>query len=548
MARLNRRRLLQRAAAFTGGIAVAPAFVTNLLGARRARAQTAGGGPAPRFAEGTVFHDRNNNGVRDAGEEGIPGVSVSNGREVVRTDRNGRWRLPVDDDTILFVVKPGGWMTPVTGQNLPRFFYIHKPNGSPALKFPGVAPTGPLPASVDFPLRPRKEPDRFRVVLWGDPQPRNQTEIDYIAHDVVEELVGVEAAFGLSLGDILFDDLSLYDSLNGTMAAVGLPWYNVLGNHDMNYDAKDDTHSGETFKRVYGPTYYAFDYGQVHFVVLENVVWHGLPADGERPRANYTAGLGAKQLEWLKNDLALVPKDRLVVVSMHIPLDDKSLPAGERQALFALLQDRRNTFSLSAHTHFQEHRFFTDKDGWRGRTPHHHLNHVTACGSWWSGAPDERGIPHTTMRCGAPNGYSFLNFDGNRYTVEFKAARRPASYQAHIHAPEQVAAADAASAEVLVNVFAGSERSVVEMRLGERGPWVPLARVAREDPYYRALKEAEQGPNPPPGRKLPQIIESPHLWAAKLPADPPRGTHLLQVRTTDMFGKTHTDQRILRVV
>ena len=104
-------------------------------------------------ARGYVFEDLNRNGVRDQGERGLPRILVSNQREVTVTKKDGSWELPASDDTIFFVVKPSGWMTPVNHHNLPRFYYIHKPKGSPNLKFEGVKPTGPLPASIDFPLK-----------------------------------------------------------------------------------------------------------------------------------------------------------------------------------------------------------------------------------------------------------------------------------------------------------------------------------------------------------------------------------------------------------
>lgn len=506
------------------------------LAARFGHAQT----ETPPFATGIVFHDRNRNGVRDTGEEGLKDIRVSNQSEIVKTDREGRYRLPIDDDTILFVIKPRGWMTPVDENKLPRFYYVHKPKGSPKSRHAGVAPTGPLPASVDFPLHPQKEPDRFRAILFGDTQPRNQQEIDYIAHDVVEGLIGADVSLGITLGDVVFDDLSLFGSLNRTIALIGVPWYNVLGNHDINQDAADDKHSDETWERVYGPSYYAFEHGPVHFLVLDDVVWTGATAAGER---RYKGGLGPKQMAFIKNDLALIPKDQLVVLMMHIPLTNVE----DRQELYRLIEQRPFALSLSAHTHNQQHRFLTKEDGWNGPQPHHHVVHVTVCGSWWSGAPDENGIPHATMNDGAPNGHSILTFDGQKYALEFKAARRPADHQMNIYAPEEVAASEADKTEVLVNVFAGSERSKVEMRLGESGAWVPMTRTAREDPYFAALKQAEAGPNPPPGRRLPNALLSPHLWQANLPADPPKGTHLIHVRTTDMFGKIYTDKRILRV-
>ncbi|MCS7310995.1 MAG: metallophosphoesterase, partial [Armatimonadetes bacterium] len=169
------------------------------------------GALAQPMATGVVFHDRNRNGIRDAGEPGVPNVLVSNQREVVKTDAQGRYRLPVDDDTILFVIKPRGWRTAISEANVPRFYYVHKPNGSIPVRYGGVAPTGALPASVDFPLYPQRESERFSVLVFGDTQPRDLTEVFYIGRDVVRELIGTQAAaFGVVLGDVLFVDLSLF--------------------------------------------------------------------------------------------------------------------------------------------------------------------------------------------------------------------------------------------------------------------------------------------------------------------------------------------------
>ncbi|MFN8347384.1 MAG: hypothetical protein U0X91_20435 [Spirosomataceae bacterium] len=41
-------------------------------------------------ASGTVCHDLNKNGQKDAGEPGIAKVCVSNGKEVVKTDKAGK--------------------------------------------------------------------------------------------------------------------------------------------------------------------------------------------------------------------------------------------------------------------------------------------------------------------------------------------------------------------------------------------------------------------------------------------------------------------------
>jgi hypothetical protein len=347
----------------------------------------------PQIATGVVYHDRNRNGKRDGGEEGVAGVRISNGREVVRTDAQGRYRITVEEGTSIFVIKPRGYMTVVNEQNLPRFYYHHQPKGSPPQDFPGIAPTGDLPASIDFPLFRQDEPEQFRVVLFGDPQSRNQQEVDFLAHDIVEELIGTKAAFGVSLGDIAFDDLTIYPNQNREIALLGMPWYNVVGNHDLNFDAPDRTDSTETYKSVFGPTYYSFDYGPVHFVVLDDVAYDG---KGVVKKGTYHTELGARQLEFLKNDLALVPREQLVVLMMHIPIlnrENADAHLKDRQAFYRIIENRPNLLSISAHTHFQEHLFIGREDGWNGAQPHHHFNHATVCGSWWRGMPDERGIP-----------------------------------------------------------------------------------------------------------------------------------------------------------
>lgn len=496
---------------------------------------------ADETARGIVFLDQNENRKFDAGEKPLAGVKVSNGTKIVKTDDQGRWTLPVDDDDILFVLKPRGLRTPLSADKLPRFYYIHKPKGSPKSKYPGVAPTGPLPESIDFPLYEQKEPDEFRAILFGDPQPRNQKEVDFIAHDVVEELIGTDASFGVTLGDIAFDNLETFGALNRTIALVGIPWYNVIGNHDINYDAADDRRSDETFERVYGPPYYSFDYGQVHFIVLDDIEWY-FPEKGGKGK--YRGGLDADQMEFIKNDLAMIPADQMVVLMMHIPLEGIE----NRQELYRMIEKRPFCISISGHTHHHEHRYITKEDGWMGPEPHHHIINVTVCGSWWSGAPDERGIPHTTMADGAPNGYSIIRFDGNKYALDFKAAGRPADYQMEIDAPEHVTPEKLGETTVYVNVFNASPKSKVEMSL-DGSDWIAMQHSREIDPKYQAVYDAESAvlAKSKAFRQLPKPKASSHLWKAKLPAAAADGSLLLRVRATDVNGKTHRSQRVIRV-
>ena len=92
------------------------------------------GGATADVARGRVFNDTNGNRVMDDGERGVKNVCVSNGREVVKTDGKGRYELSVGDDTVLFVIKPSGWITVLNDDMISQGYYLHKPAGSPETK------------------------------------------------------------------------------------------------------------------------------------------------------------------------------------------------------------------------------------------------------------------------------------------------------------------------------------------------------------------------------------------------------------------------------
>lgn len=121
-------------------------------------------------AQGVVFEDANRNSRLDEDEEGIAEVPVSNGREVVLTDDEGHYELPARNDMTVFVTKPADWITPVDEDNIPQFFYHHLPEGSPDLRFAGLAPTGPLPETINFPLAEAEEPAEVDCAIVGDTQ------------------------------------------------------------------------------------------------------------------------------------------------------------------------------------------------------------------------------------------------------------------------------------------------------------------------------------------------------------------------------------------
>ena len=228
-----------------------------------------------------------------------------------------------------------------------------------------------MPASVDFALRRQDEPKAFDVVLVTDPQPETEAEVDFIREDLIQALAGVDAKFGLTAGDIMFDDLSLYPRSNAIIGTIGLPWWNIGGNHDLNFEAPDRRYSRETFKRVFGPNYYAFFYAQTLFLMLDDVELSRLRSAQARGGGKYEGRLDEAQLEFVRNVLAHTPDDTLVVVVMHIPirtfLDDEPYQnLQDREALFSLFEGRRFTVSFAGHTHTTEHHYFDAADGWNG--------------------------------------------------------------------------------------------------------------------------------------------------------------------------------------
>ena len=534
-------------------------------------------GASAETARGFVFEDLDGDGVRDDGEPGIPEVRVSNGVDIVQTAADGAWQLEVDDAAVIFLTKPAGWATPVDGRMLPRFYHVHQPAGSPeGLRYPGLEPTGPLPESIDFALRRSDEPSRFSALLFADTQPQSAAEVDFIRDDVVAELIGTDARFGMTLGDIMYDDLSLLPRLLSIVAQIGIPWYNVPGNHELNLDAADDAGSLETFKRFFGPPYYSFEVGDAVFFVLDNIFYQGggvVTADNVRGGGGYIAKIDEEQMQWLENELRFIPPEKLLFLAMHSPLetyvsDSPGVNTANRRELFALLEGRPNLYAVAGHTHTTEHRYFDEDDGFSGPEPFHHHVLATVSGSWWSGPLDERGVPTTQQRDGTPNGYHVLEVDGARATVAFRAAGFDPDHQMrivfdvahHRHRAAiyrdfregellqgRISVDEVAQAAVYVNVFDGGPRTEVTMRVsgapaGAQGA-IEMLRVDAIDPFVQ-----EQFARHVATRKSwVEPIASSHLWRADLPDDLGPGTYTVSVEVVDEFGRRHHGHRVLEV-
>jgi hypothetical protein len=508
-----------------------------------------GGTASAETAKGKVFLDINQNGIQDPGELGIPCVLVSNQREIVPTDPEGNYEIEVDDDDIVMILKPDGYDLPVDVDHLPQFYYVHKPKGSPAQKFAGVAPTGSLPESIDFPLYPSESVSNYDIVVFGDPQPSDYREVEYIRDDVVAEMMNEPAVqqsvFGVTLGDVMNNDLSLYEPYNQVIGQLGKTWYNVIGNHDLNFDSPTDEFSDETWHRVFGPNYYAFFYGEVLYLSLDNVHWEHFPAEKQKEtgrQGGYIGLFGDTQLEWVKKVLENHPADQLVVVMTHIPLEREwGGETQDREKLYGLLEGRK-VLALAAHTHTQEHVFIADHSESMTRGEFHHLINVTVCGAWWKGMRDERGIPIAITSDGVDNGYTILEIRGSDYQSKYKPSGHGWAHQMRIVSP--TGTLDEGEEEIIVNIFAASSRSQVAYRIDE-GQLQAMERRVTEDPFVRKLWE-ERDPDLHKAAQEPNARTT-HLWFAKLPENLEPGTHEVTVIEKDLYGDTHRGSQIFVV-
>ncbi len=497
---------------------------------------------AQNSVSGTVYEDANRNSVLDRREKGIANVAVSNGVEVVLTDKNGRYTLPVYGDHIVFVVKPADYQTKINKNNLPEFYYNHKPAGSPSdFQYQGVSATGAMPKVLNFPLYRKNESRDFQILVFGDPQPYNLKEIDYFRRGIINEVKNnrKEAVFGISLGDLVGDDLTLHQPYIDAVKEVGLPWYNVMGNHDMNYEAKEDRLSDETFEANFGPANYSFNYGNVHFLILDDILYPD-PRDGK----GYWGGFRADQLKFIENDLKLVDKNKLVVLSFHIQMTaeregESHFRTEDRQKLFDILKPFENVLMMSAHTHKQTQLFYGKSEGWEGVKELHEINMGTTSGDWYSGEVNAQGVPVSTMRDGTYRGYSFINFNDNKYRVQYKVAGEPEDFMMKLHVPK-VISKTRSSARIFVNFFTGSEKDLVEYRIDD-GEWKKMNFSKTVDPQYMlSVFKWDSAENLYNGRRPSNPEPSNHIWNAGFGRNLTVGRHTVEVRATDMYGKTFT--------
>jgi hypothetical protein len=319
--------------------------------------------------------------------------------------------------------------------------------------------------------------------------------------------------FGVGCGDLMFENLSLLPEYEDAVKQMGIPFFQVIGNHDVDNQAQTDELSVGTFLRTFGPTNYSFNRGEVHYVVMDDVFW----IDDA-----YIGYLMQEQLDWLKADLQVIEKGRRVVLFVHIPVyctqhiragkkrPESSMVVTNRQALYDILAPYR-AHIVAGHMHESEHL----RDG-------NITMHVAgaACGAWWTGP---------VCGDGTPNGYAVYEAHGEDLKWRYKSSGSPDNLQIRLY---DRGVDPAAPSEIIANVW----------------DWDPTwSLVWFEDGIRKGALEQRRGLDPL-AQKLYAGPELPrkHKWV-----DPWMTDHLFRavcspsardivVEATDGFGRVFT--------
>ncbi len=541
-------------------------------------------GPAANPGEltGRVFDDANRNSRFDAGEAGVPGVTVSNGLDVVTTDAEGQYSLPVRGDFTAFVTQPAGWQVPVDEQNFAQFSYNHYPQGSPTLRFSGVAPTGDTPAAVNFPLAPWQATAAARqnCVFAADTQPVNMTQMGYARAGVVADLEARHdyASCGvLLLGDNVENDLDLNEALKDTYAGMNGPVRALPGNHDMNFDSPGYENSVDTFRRDFGAPYFSYDVGRTHIVALFNIRYNG--ADAEGKYGGYTERITDEQLQWLRNDLATVDPGTHVVVATHAPIVNYRGVVTENAAeLYEILAPFTDAVTVSGHAHTLENLIAGEvRPVWDaagiGPLPRDQIVAGAVSGSWNAGALNENGLPYAYTPEGAEPGVLTMEFNGTNRSEYYTVRNKPQSkqtltgiysfswhdwaaaaqaYRAYPvgEAPEEydtstvsVADVQEGGATVATSFYGGSTEANVQFSLNGAPASPGYLNQAPGEALKTGWQHAEVVSTTHHlvhGGTL--FFSSPHLYRFRLPRDLPVGEHVVDITATDRYGVVSTER------
>lgn len=368
-------------------------------------------------------------GVVSTADGPVPGVVVSDGVEVTVTDEQGIYQLQSDKEWgYVFISVPAGYEVPAEGV-LPQFYKMMKGDASTAER-------------VDFSLTAVDGQDDYKVLVLGDMHLANRTGdlkqfMEFTSDlNAYRALHQQEKMYAIALGDMTWDlywysnSYALPEYLNTINSQVkGLQIFHTIGNHDYDYKATNDRDAESRFMDYIAPTYYSFNLGKVHYVVLDDIDCSNY--DGTTSR-DYEKRVSAGQLSWLAKDLSHVDKSVPLVVVMHAQVFYPSQTDG-----FKVDHDAVNTTQLlnvldgykvhfiTGHTHMNYN--VTPDDAVTGGREVYEHNTGAICGSWWWSGYLTPGV-HLSPD-GTPGGYAIWSVNGTDMEWMYKATGWTEDYQ-----------------------------------------------------------------------------------------------------------------------
>ena len=362
-------------------------------------------------------------------EEGpVANVVVSDGTEVTVTDDKGIYELKSAKKWgYVFISVPSGYEVAAEGV-FPQFYQSLK----------GAAD---VVEQKDFKLTKVDGQDRYKLFLLGDMHLANRTNDAAQFTQFTTDLNAYMAQhsgqkmYALTLGDMTWD---LYWYKNNyalpqyretiNRQVKNLQIYHTMGNHDNDFMTTSDYDAAVKYVDCIGPTFYSFNIGQVHYVVMDNIDCSAY--DGTDSR-NYVKKLSNEQLKWLAKDLAYVDKSTPLIVAMHAQIYKPTSTgfafdhdSANTEALLAAL-DGYEVHFVTGHTH-KVYNITPDDDVVKGRDIHEH-NSGAICASWWWSGNLTPGV-HVSID-GAPGGYAIWDIDGTDFAWLYKSTGWPEEYQ-----------------------------------------------------------------------------------------------------------------------
>ena len=355
--------------------------------------------------------------VLDANGAPLSGVVVSDGILSCKTDSDGEFRMDSDLTKVKFisVSTPDGYKAPVKNA-LPIFYK----------RISDLTAVSGTYRNIEFRLD-KMSGSSAAIVFVADPQPRGRLatwdKIAYHSLDLADELyadikahvstLGKETV-GIVLGDVVHENMSLYENYINSIAGLNLPLYNVIGNHDHNSSKSDDTAAAEDFEQWLGPLNYSFNLCGFHVVVVDDIVMS--KEEGAEKLNKYNTGLTDEILQWLEGDLSYVDKQTPIILCAHSQLFStaksserwKSSNTVNGRTYAALLGQFDKVYSWAGHSHTA-----FNASG-KGRTYSNVESHTIArcTGELWTNewvCPD-----------GVPRGYVVADLSAGKMTWKFK--------------------------------------------------------------------------------------------------------------------------------